>query len=152
MDDSSPQNAPGTAPHAPPGAAVTPLGQTVYLAADGFLDDLVAELGDVATVDGRLVFVDGPARPAAWAQNIWYDPVRIEFASIKGGAKALRGIQRNWALWSQRHHRRAALIQENLPHVSAKPVVFPSPLPTDTVESTWRRARDACRDHLLRTP
>lgn len=30
--------------------------------------------------------------------------------------------------------------------------IIPSPLPTDTVESTWRRARDACRDHLLRTP
>ncbi|HYF90480.1 SAM-dependent methyltransferase [Azospirillum sp.] len=135
MDDSTPQDTSASLPQpAPgetaPGAVVTPLGQTVYLAADGFLDDLVAELGEVASVDGRLVFVDGPARPAAWAQNIWYDPVRIEFASIKSGAKALRGIQRNWALWSQRNHRRAALIQENLPHVSAKPVVFPSPLPT----------------------
>ena len=130
MDDSTPENTTSSRPQAAPGAETVPLGQTVYLAADGFLDDLVAELGDVASVDGRLVFADGPARPAAWAQNIWHDPVRIEFASIKGGAKALRGIQRNWALWSQRHHRRAALIQENLPHVSAKPVVFPSPLPT----------------------
>lgn len=107
-----------------------PLNQTIYLAPEGFVDDLVAELGDVAAVEDRLVFVDGPARPAAWAQNIWFDPVRIEVESIKDAARKLRAIQRNWALWSLRHHRRANLIQENLPHVSAKPIVFPSPKPT----------------------
>ncbi len=107
-----------------------PLNQTIYLAPEGFVDDLVAELGDVAAVEDRLVFVDGPARPAAWAQNIWFDPVRIEMESIKDAAKKLRAIQRNWALWSLRHHRRANLIQENLPHVSAKPIAFPSPVPT----------------------
>jgi len=107
-----------------------PLNQTIYLAPEGFVDDLVAELGDVAAVEDRLVFADGPPRPAAWAQNVWFDPVRIEFESIKDAARKLRAIQRNWALWSLRHHRRASLIQENLPHVSAKPVVFPSPVPT----------------------
>lgn len=106
-----------------------PLGQTVYLAAEGFEADLLAELGPDATVDGRLVFTPGPARPAAWAQNVWLDPVRIEFASIKEAAKALRAIQRNWTLWPLRHHRRATLIQENLPHVSAKPLVFPAAPP-----------------------
>lgn len=30
--------------------AQTPLGQTIYLAPEGFVQDLVAELGDVATV------------------------------------------------------------------------------------------------------
>jgi 23S rRNA (cytidine2498-2'-O)-methyltransferase len=120
----------------PPASPVTefpphqPLGQTVYLAPEGFTDDLVAELGEVSTVEDRLVFAPGPARPSAWAQNIWYDPVKIEIPSIKGGAKALRSLQRNWALWPLRHHGRAKLIQENLPHVSAKPVTFPSPLPT----------------------
>ncbi len=32
----------------PPTAAGEPLGMTGYLAPDGFLDDLVAELGEVA--------------------------------------------------------------------------------------------------------
>ncbi|HYH37300.1 MAG TPA: SAM-dependent methyltransferase [Azospirillum sp.] len=109
---------------------MTPLNQTIYLAPEGFVDDLVAELGEVAAVEDRLVFVDGPARPAAWAQNLWHDPVRIEVESIKDAAKKLRAIQRNWALWSLRHHRRANLIQENLPHVSAKPIAFPSPIPS----------------------
>ncbi|HYG91030.1 MAG TPA: SAM-dependent methyltransferase [Azospirillum sp.] len=107
-----------------------PLNQTIYLAPEGFVDDLVAELGDVAAVEDRLVFVDGRPRPAAWAQNVWFDPVRIEIESIKDAAKKLRAIQRNWALWSLRHHRRGNLIQENLPHVSAKPIAFPSPKPT----------------------
>lgn len=108
---------------------------TVYLAPDGYVDDLVAELGltgggTVGEVDGRLVFAPGPARAVVWAQNIWFDPVLIPFTSIKDAARALRGIQRNWALWSTRHHRRANLIQENLPHVSAKPLVFPAAAPT----------------------
>ncbi|WP_029008915.1 SAM-dependent methyltransferase [Azospirillum halopraeferens] len=107
-----------------------PLGQTIYLAPEGFVDDLVAELGEVSAVEDRLVFAPGPARPAAWAQNVWHDPVRIPFASIKEAARALRAIQRNWALWPLRHHRRAALIAENLPHVSARPLVFPAPAPT----------------------
>lgn len=109
--------------------AAEPLDRTLYLAADGFVEDLLVELGEGAVADGRLVSAPGPARRAAWAQNVWFDPVRIRFASIKEAARALRGIQRNWALWSQRHHRRASLIQENLPHVSAKPVSFPQPAP-----------------------
>lgn len=108
----------------------TPLGATAYLAAEEYLEPLLVELGDVRSVHGRLVIADGPPRPAAWAQNIWYDPVLIPIQSIKQGAKALRGIQRNWALYGFQHHRRAQLIQDNLPHVSAKPVSFFTPPPT----------------------
>ena len=43
-------------------------------------------------------------------------------ASIGSAAKTLREIQRNWAMYAPLHHRRAALVQERLPHVSAKPV------------------------------
>jgi 23S rRNA (cytidine2498-2'-O)-methyltransferase len=103
---------------------------TGYLAAEGFLDELLFELGDgVREVRERLVLHDGPARDAAWAQNVWRDPVEIPFASVGEAAKALRGIQRNWALYSTAEHRRAALIAEKLPHVSAKPIGFPGPLP-----------------------
>lgn len=116
-----------------------PLGQTVYLAADGFVDDLVAELGDASAVDGRLVFAPGPARPSAWAQNVWLDPVLIPVNSIKDAARRLRAVQRNWAVWSARHHRRAGLIQEALPHVSAKPLVFPDPPPAAPLGSWMLR-------------
>jgi 23S rRNA (cytidine2498-2'-O)-methyltransferase len=81
-------------------------------------------------VHGRLVLVEGPPRPAAWAQNVWLDPVRIEIASIGDAARQLRAIQRNWALYAASHHRRAALIEEKLPKVSAKPLVFPNDAPS----------------------
>lgn len=108
---------------------MTPLGQTIYLAAEDYVDDLVAELGDVSLVEDRLVFAEGPARPAAWAQNIWHDPLRIPIASIGDGARILKSLQRNWALYSLRHHRRAQLIQDKLPPVKSRPYVFGTPLP-----------------------
>lgn len=114
---------------------LTATGATAYLAAEGFLDDLLGELGPILTVHDRLVLAEGPPRPAAWAENIWYDPVRVEFASIGEAAKALRAIQRNWALYSTHLHRRALLIQDKLPHVGAKPLVFPQAAPTSPLGS-----------------
>ncbi len=61
----------------PPDAAFT-----AYLAAEGFLDELVAELGEVSAVRGRLVLAPGPAREAAWAENVWHAPQRLAVASI----------------------------------------------------------------------
>ncbi len=104
-------------------------GWTGYLAARDYVDDVLAELGDVVAVHDRLIFAAGPPRPAAWAQNVWFDPVRIKIKSIGDGAKALRAMQRNWALYSFHLHRRAQLIEAQLPPLRPKPVVFPSPLP-----------------------
>lgn len=106
-----------------------PCGGTAYLAAEGFEADLAAELGEVAAQHGRLLLTKAPPRPAAWAQNVWYDPVLIPIASIGEGARALKALQRNWALYSFHLHRRAGLIQDRLPPVSAKPLVFGTPAP-----------------------
>jgi 23S rRNA (cytidine2498-2'-O)-methyltransferase len=106
-------------------------GLTGYLAPNGFLPQLREELGDDARETyGDLVLADGPARSIAWAANVWHDPQRIEIASIGDAATKLRAIQRNWALYPFAHHRRAALIAERLPKVSAKPLRFGDPLPT----------------------
>ena len=105
-------------------------GETGYLAAEGFEAQLAHELGPDAVAHGRLFLAPGPPRAAAWAINIWHDPQRIPIASIGDGAKALRAIQRNWTLYSVAHHGRAKLIQERLPSVSAKPLVFPAEAPT----------------------
>ncbi|MBY0430767.1 MAG: hypothetical protein K2Q10_06195 [Rhodospirillales bacterium] len=104
---------------------------TGYLAAEGFTDDLLAELDgvEIEAVLGRLVLAKGPPRPAAWAQNVWFDPVRLPVVSIGEAAKALRGIQRNWACHAFHLHRRTSLIQERLPVVSAKPLEFGQPAP-----------------------
>jgi 23S rRNA (cytidine2498-2'-O)-methyltransferase len=132
MDEKSrPAHPPSPLPSIP---APEPLDATGYLAPEGFLDDLLAELAGKGVrplaVHDRLVLAPGPAVPAAWVENVWYDPVRIRFASVKEAARALRSLQRNWALYPLRHHRRAALIEEQLPHISAKPLVFPQPAPS----------------------
>lgn len=103
---------------------------TGYLAPEGYVEELLAELGDAAAeVHGRLILAPGPPRPVAWVANVWRDPQRLTIASIGDAVRQLRAIQRNWALYSHAHHRRAALIAEQLPKVSAKPLAFGTPAP-----------------------
>ena len=105
---------------------------TGYVAPRDFRAEFEHELGpdNIVRSYGDLYLAAGPPRPVAWCANVWHDPVQISIASIGDGAKALRAIQRNWALYPFALHRRAALIQEALPHVSAKPLTFPSPTPS----------------------
>lgn len=105
---------------------------TAYLAPEGYEAQLEEELrraGCDLRRHGRLFIGDGPAVAAAWAANTWYDCIELPVASIGMAAKALRDVQRNWAMYAPLHHRRAALIQERLPHVSARPMVFPAAAP-----------------------
>jgi len=53
----------------------------------------------------------------------------MSIQSIGDAAKKLRAVQRNWAVYSFAHHRRAALIADKLPKVSAKPLAFGAPAP-----------------------
>ena len=110
-------------------------GFTAYLAAEGFEADLRAELGALAGEYGRLLLTDGLPRPAAWAQNIWLDPVRLEVASIGEAAKALKAMQRNWWPYEFHLHRRTALLVDKLPKVSARPLSFGQPAPTASLGS-----------------
>src|SRR5271165_6912887 len=110
--------------------AGAPMACTAYLAPEGFADDLDHELGHAARRHGRLLIAAGPAHPAAWAANVWLDPQEIAIASISDAAAKLRGIQRNWAVYAPRLYRRAMLIQEQLPKISAKPLVFGTALPS----------------------
>jgi 23S rRNA (cytidine2498-2'-O)-methyltransferase len=111
--------------HPPIGAA--------YLAADGFEPDLAEELrlaGRTITAwHGRLALSPEPPAPMVWALEAWTDPRELPAPSVKATADALRGMQRNWALYAAAHHRRAALIEDRLPPVKAKPLSFPEPAP-----------------------
>ena len=116
---------------------------SAYLAPEGFTDDLVRELGDaVVEVHGRLVAARGPRVASAWAANVWNNPARIPIASIGDAANKLRSIQRNWALYPHAHHRRAALIEDRLPKVSAKPLAFGTPQPAAPLGSWTLLAPD----------
>ncbi|HSI02223.1 MAG TPA: SAM-dependent methyltransferase [Reyranella sp.] len=119
---------------------------TAYLAPEGLEPQLREELRRsgvaVAAEHGRLLITESPAIASAWAANTWHDCIDLPVVSIGSAAQALRDIQRNWAMYAPMHHRRAALIQERLPHVSAKPVVFPAAAPTAPLGSWTLLAAD----------
>jgi 23S rRNA (cytidine2498-2'-O)-methyltransferase len=107
--------------------------RAAYLAAETFEQPLAEELGrrnvTVADWHGRLAVSPDPPVYAAWALDTWSDPREIDVPSIKSAADALRAVQRNWAAYAVGHHRRMALIQDRLPPVKARPLVFPEPAP-----------------------
>ena len=105
---------------------------TAYLAAEGFLEQLLTELDgvEIEAVRDRLVVARGPARNAAWAANIWFDLRKLPIASIGDGARQLRDLQRNWTLHATAHFRRAALLEEKLPPIKRRLHIFPEPQPT----------------------
>lgn len=107
--------------------------RTAYLAAEGFEAELDTDLADaglsVSLAHGRLRLTESAPVPMPWAQNIWFDPVLLPAPSIAQAAAALRGLARNWVCYGAGHHRRAALIAEKLPHVSARPLHFGAPAP-----------------------
>ncbi len=105
-----------------------------------------AELGPLLAAEhGRLFLSTEPAVPAAWAANIWHSLREAKIASIAEAATLLKSEQRNWAAYAPLHHRRASLIHDKLPHVSAKPLVFGTPLPPAPMGSYTLLAPD----HLL---
>jgi 23S rRNA (cytidine2498-2'-O)-methyltransferase len=120
---------------------------TAYLAADGFLAQLEEELRRahvaVSAAHERLLISEDLPVAATWAANIWHNCIEWPVASIGSAAKALRDLQRNWAMYAPLYHRRAALIQERLPHVSAKPIVFPTAAPTAPLGSWTLLAPDS---------
>jgi len=110
--------------------------KTAYLASKGFEDHLVRELDGIRETRGRLILTDQPARPVFWAQNIWLNPAGLPIQSIADGARKLKALQRNWCLYSTCLHRRASLIRDQLPHVSAKPLSFPC-TPPEAPLGSW---------------
>jgi len=108
--------------------------RSAYLAAEGLEGVLAEELARagvaVSAWHGRLALSEAPPVPSAWALEVWTDPREIEVPSVKAGADALRAMQRNWAAYGVSHHRRMALIQERLPPVKARALVFPEPAPS----------------------
>lgn len=120
---------------------------TGYLAAAGFEAELAHELTHLhgappVACHGRLMLAEGPPLRPAWAANVWHAPVEMPIASIGEAARGLRALQRNWQLYAVAHHRRAALIADRLPHVSARPLAFPDPPPASPLGSWTLLAPD----------
>ncbi len=97
----------------------------IFQSADGFESQLDKELGSAALSWGSLRYLVSPPERVYWAKNRWLAPFKLTFDSISQAARALRDIQRNWALVPVASHRRAALIQARLPVITRKPRPFP---------------------------
>ncbi len=102
-----------------------------YLAPEKFLPELLSELKDVRSVHGNLVLTEGPIQNSVWAQNIWLNAEIVPFKSITEAAKILKSRGLLWALYSFENHRRAELIQDQLPKLRSRVLNFLDELPKD---------------------
>lgn len=118
----------------------------VYLAPKGFEAELEEELRrrelSVMFRRDRLLGTREAPVTAVWAENTWLEPRLLPISSIADGTRQLKSLQRNWALFSTVEHRRANLIQEALPKVSAKPLRFGEPAPSAPLGSWTLWSRD----------
>lgn len=107
----------------------------VAVAPNGFESILEEEAaGRILEKRDRLFLLSGHKVPL-WAQNVWLQPRSFAFQSISEAAKHLRGIQRSWWPHPTAHHRRATLIQDQLPPVKPKSLEFLAAVPKSPLGS-----------------
>lgn len=106
---------------------------TGYLAIHKFEAELEREFEvrglKVAMKKERLYLVEGEAPQMIWAQMTAWNLEFIAITSINDGVKKLKALGRNWGLFTVGNHRRAELIQSELPKINTKPIPFRHPLP-----------------------
>lgn len=79
-----------------------------------------------------LPYYDSDRNPY-WSRTTLEEPFLLHFDSIGDAANYLRGLQRSWAPYTYTCFRRAALVQEKLPHVRLKPREFPFDIPSSPI-------------------
>lgn len=106
---------------------------TAYLAIHDFEKELEREFEvrgvSVLQKKDRVYLVDGSGPDLIWAQMTARNVERIAITSINDGARKLKEKGRNWGLFTVGNHRRAQLIQDELPKFNTKPIPFRHPLP-----------------------
>lgn len=100
-----------------------------YLAPEKFLPELKKEISNIEAIHENLVIASGPVQKSVWAQCVGKNVQIISFQSIGAAVKILRANGRNWAHLPISHHRRAQLIQDQLPKLKNLPLNFLGPLP-----------------------
>lgn len=106
---------------------------TAYLAIHDFHTELEREFEvrgiKVFEKKDRVYLVEGDAPDMIWAQVTARKLEKIPITSINDGVKKLKERGRNWGLFTVGNHRRAQLIQDELPKYNTKPIPFRHPLP-----------------------
>lgn len=100
-----------------------------YYTTSQFINELQAELKNQVATYGHLVLTEGELQKSVWAHNVWLNPVFVEFESISQAAKKLREMGPLWTYHPHEFHRRAQLIQDQLPKIKPRVVDFLAPLP-----------------------
>jgi 23S rRNA (cytidine2498-2'-O)-methyltransferase len=103
-----------------------------YLAFADFSDELAHELKNKKAISDRL-FVSEKAQTPVWAQCIWENAEILEIESIGDAVKALKAKGKWWALYAFDHHRRAQLIQDQLPKYKIAKTEFLGKVPTQEI-------------------
>lgn len=125
---------------------------TGYLAIHKFEQELERELEikglTVAFKKDRLYLVEGNHPAMIWAQVTGFEMEFESITSINDAVKKLKTRGRNWGLFTVAHHRRAELIQSELPKLNARPLAFRQTLPTPPMGfwTLWEQ------DQILSTP
>lgn len=106
-----------------------------YLASEKFGELLHQELKmkaavDLTAVSDRLFTSSSYFENLVWAQLIWKDAEFIDITSVGDAVKALRSRGKWWSLYSFDHHRRAQLVQEQVPKFKIAPLPFLGPVPS----------------------
>lgn len=99
-----------------------------YLAFPDFEKELAHELSEKKAISDRL-FLSEVERTPVWAQLCAKNAETLEIQSIGDAVKALKARGKWWACYSSQHHRRAELIQEQLPKYKIPPLSFLGSLP-----------------------
>lgn len=97
----------------------------IYVVKPEFLMELSAELNDVSSVVGDLVFSSHKKTDVCFAQDIWLEPQMVKFQSISEAVKILRQAGKFWYLHPLSHVRRSRLIEEQLRQYSSLSQPFP---------------------------
>lgn len=100
-----------------------------YLAFEKFSNELATELKEKKAVSDRL-FLSESYQDCLWAQHTWLDCEVLDVDSVGDAVKALKARGKWWALYSFDHHRRAQLIQDQLPKFRMPPLPFLGEVPT----------------------
>lgn len=102
---------------------------SAYLVPEKFLPELKKEIRLIQSIHENLVIATGPAQKSVWAQCVANNAQILSFQSIGEAAKILRAHGRNWAHLPISNHRRAQLIQDQLPKMKENKLDFLGPLP-----------------------
>lgn len=113
-------------------------GLRAFIAASGFTEELKKELeGHIQTqYEDLFICKDTLDCTPVWIQCELFNPLIINIESISDAAKKLKKLAPFWANHPLKQHRRAQLIQEQLPKFSIKPIHFLEEPPTKKI-SAW---------------